>query len=126
MSDGATVFVESLYVELTLRNESRGKSGVVVKVPLLEGDAAWGAAGESGGGGIRTPGQVAPSPVFKTGALNRSATPPADGPPYYNGIPHLVAPLFQAVRFSPCITYDPAKAPPAAAPQSRCPLHASA
>src|SRR5215218_2148235 len=30
----------------------------------------------SGGGGIRTRGRVAPSPVFKTGAFDRSATPP--------------------------------------------------
>jgi hypothetical protein len=29
-----------------------------------------------GGGEIRTHGWLAPSPVFKTGALNRSATPP--------------------------------------------------
>jgi hypothetical protein len=33
---------------------------------------------DSGGGGeIRTHGKIAPSPVFKTGALNRSATPPS-------------------------------------------------
>ena len=32
---------------------------------------------ESGWGGIRTPGRVNPTPVFKTGALNRSATHPA-------------------------------------------------
>ena len=31
----------------------------------------------NGGEGIRTPGGLAPTPVFKTGALNRSATPPA-------------------------------------------------
>lgn len=31
-----------------------------------------------GGGGIRTHGGVAPTSVFKTGALNLSATPPAD------------------------------------------------
>jgi hypothetical protein len=32
----------------------------------------------SGGGGeIRTHGRITPSPVFKTGALNRSATPPS-------------------------------------------------
>jgi hypothetical protein len=30
-----------------------------------------------GGGGIRTPERVAPLPVFKTGAFNHSATPPA-------------------------------------------------
>ena len=29
-----------------------------------------------GEGGIRTHGRVAPSPVFKTGAFNRSATSP--------------------------------------------------
>ena len=34
-------------------------------------------AKEYGGeGGIRTHGRVAPSPVFKTGAFNRSATSP--------------------------------------------------
>ena len=32
----------------------------------------WG----GGGGGIRTHGRLAPSPVFKTGAIDRSATPP--------------------------------------------------
>ncbi len=30
-----------------------------------------------GGGGIRTHGGLSPTPVFKTGALNHSATPPA-------------------------------------------------
>src|ERR1700674_1432047 len=29
-----------------------------------------------GGGGIRTHGRLAPLPIFKTGAFNRSATPP--------------------------------------------------
>src|SRR3546814_4613301 len=32
-----------------------------------------------GGGGIRTHDGLPPMPVFKTGALNRSATPPGDG-----------------------------------------------
>src|SRR4051812_8468575 len=32
---------------------------------------------DGGGGGIRTPGGLAPTAVFKTAALNRSATPPA-------------------------------------------------
>jgi hypothetical protein len=37
-----------------------------------------GFVGPSGGGGeIRTHGRITPSPVFKTGALNRSATPPS-------------------------------------------------
>jgi hypothetical protein len=31
-----------------------------------------------GGGGIRTPGRLAPSTVFKTAAIDRSATPPRD------------------------------------------------
>ena len=31
-----------------------------------------------GGGGIRTHGTISRTPVFKTGALNRSATPPDD------------------------------------------------
>ena|SRR5581483_88161 len=33
----------------------------------------------SGGGGIRTHGRLAASPVFKTGAMSRSATPPGRG-----------------------------------------------
>src|SRR4051812_47906578 len=33
----------------------------------------------SGGGGIRTHGTLTSTPVFKTGALNRSATPPSRG-----------------------------------------------
>ena len=32
----------------------------------------------SGEGGIRTPGRVAPTPVFKTGAFGHSATSPDD------------------------------------------------
>src|ERR1700755_2098331 len=32
--------------------------------------------GESGGGGIRTHGPLARTPVFKTGAIDHSATPP--------------------------------------------------
>ena len=32
--------------------------------------------GYGGWGGIRTHGELAPTPVFKTGALNRSATHP--------------------------------------------------
>src|SRR5262245_9933666 len=32
-----------------------------------------------GGGGIRTHGSLSTTPVFKTGALNRSATPPSVG-----------------------------------------------
>ncbi len=31
-----------------------------------------------GGGGIRTPDGRKPMPVFKTGAFNRSATPPQE------------------------------------------------
>jgi hypothetical protein len=36
--------------------------------------------GNGGQGGIRTPGGLAPSPVFKTGAINRSATCPTKLP----------------------------------------------
>ena len=36
----------------------------------------------SGGEGIRTPDRDSPMPVFKTGAFNRSATPPVDSPSY--------------------------------------------
>ena len=37
---------------------------------------------KSGGEGIRTPDRDSPMPVFKTGAFNRSATPPVDEPSY--------------------------------------------
>ncbi len=33
-------------------------------------------ANSGGEGGIRTPGRVSPTPVFKTGAINHSATSP--------------------------------------------------
>ena len=36
----------------------------------------------SGGEGIRTPDRDSPMPVFKTGAFNRSATPPVEDPSY--------------------------------------------
>ena len=71
----------------------------------LDGDAAADniAAGKStatgGGSGIRTHGELAPTPVFKTGALNRSAIPPewratrnAPSPPKSRGVAR-VAPL---------------------------------
>jgi hypothetical protein len=38
-----------------------------------------GPEGPGGGGGIRTHGTLASTPVFKTGAFNRSATPPWSG-----------------------------------------------
>ena len=38
------------------------------------------AAPTGGEGGIRTHGRVAPAPVFKTGAINRSATSPQHSP----------------------------------------------
>jgi hypothetical protein len=50
-----------LYVHLAAAPEGGGN------LPLRE---------SGGSGGIRTHGRVAPSPVFKTGALNRSATLP--------------------------------------------------
>ena len=37
---------------------------------------------KSGGEGIRTPDRDSPMPVFKTGAFNRSATPPVEKPFY--------------------------------------------
>ena len=40
--------------------------------------------GKGGRGGIRTHGELAPTPVFKTGALNRSATRPFLGPRTYH------------------------------------------
>ncbi len=40
--------------------------------------ALWrGFCSQSGGGGIRTRGALAGTPVFKTGAISRSATPPS-------------------------------------------------
>lgn len=44
----------------------------------LENMKKTGRSGQAigGWGGIRTPGRLAPSPVFKTGAINRSATHP--------------------------------------------------
>src|SRR5262249_56284361 len=44
----------------------------------MQGKAMQGKAMPSGGGGIRTLGRVAPTPVFKTGAIGRSATPPGN------------------------------------------------
>ncbi len=69
----------------------RGAWKVVEKPALLTQtpDAANAASGalceniacftRSGGGGIRTHGKPKPTPVFKTGAINRSATPPRVG-----------------------------------------------
>ena len=37
---------------------------------------------DGGGGEIRTHERITPSPVFKTGAFNRSATPPLDSQHY--------------------------------------------
>lgn len=37
-----------------------------------------------GGGGIRTPGGREPSTVFKTAAIDRSATPPTSSPPTHS------------------------------------------
>ena len=59
--------------------EPRGFSSLL---PIDPGPGAQGIqsglylAGFGGGGGIRTPGQLAPSSDFKSGALNHSATPP--------------------------------------------------
>ena len=51
---------------------------VKIKKPLNQGLGK-----EFGGGGeIRTHERITPSPVFKTGAFNRSATPPLDSPHY--------------------------------------------
>src|SRR5437763_4728808 len=49
-------------------------AGVVQPAPVIARPPR-----ESGGGGIRTRGPVARTPVFKTGAFNRSATPPGTG-----------------------------------------------
>ena len=49
------------------------KSGVATSDAVMRWERALKASGE---GGIRTPGRVAPTPVFKTGAIDRSATSP--------------------------------------------------
>ena len=47
------------------------------KLPPLFKNTSFAKTKKSGGGrGIRTPERVAPLPVFKTGAFNRSAIPP--------------------------------------------------
>lgn len=45
--------------------------------PLLHDVGLLYAEPHGGGSGIRTHGELAPTPVFKTGALNRSAIPPS-------------------------------------------------
>ncbi len=45
--------------------------------------------GHGGWGGIRTPGEREPTPVFKTGALNHSATHPLCTPPAVDGAERL-------------------------------------
>src|SRR5687768_16960012 len=51
-------------------------SPVSRKPPEIPGVFALFLAISNGGGGIRTHGTLAGTPVFKTGAFNRSATPP--------------------------------------------------
>ena len=53
---------------ITLENNEK------IRPQMDQENASAGAGG--GGGGIRTHGTVSRTPVFKTGALNRSATPP--------------------------------------------------
>ncbi len=48
-----------------------------------------------GGGGIRTPGRLSPTSVFKTDAFNRSATPP-DGLLFSGGKDRFFSVLWQA------------------------------
>ena len=46
------------------------------ELPTSNGKESGGQTRSGGGRGIRTPGRVTPSTVFKTAALNRSAIPP--------------------------------------------------
>src|SRR5438445_1241855 len=63
-----------------------------------------------GWGGIRTHEELAPPPVFKTGAFNRSATHPA--PPHSSILPYGVDPTLLA---------DPRALPDPVAPEYRPP-----
>ena len=55
----------------------RGSGCSCVTVPLGRSELSQLPIGlQSGGEGIRTPDRDSPMPVFKTGAFNRSATPP--------------------------------------------------
>ena len=58
------------------RGEIFGVKARNCKVFLMDLD--YQGRGNGGGGGIRTHGTISRTPVFKTGALNRSATPPRD------------------------------------------------
>ena len=55
-------------------------STVVDSAGTGDGIAGGSFVGVGGGGEIRTLEGLSPSPVFKTGAFNRSATPPQRGP----------------------------------------------
>ena len=61
---------------------SRPGAQAVTRLALIDRGAFEGTTrngGDGGRGGIRTHGELAPTPVFKTGALNRSATLPRLG-----------------------------------------------
>ena len=58
-----------------------------------------------GGGGIRTPGTLSGSPVFKTGALNHSTTPPGVS---VRGLTYSADQMRQVVDF--CFADDRAEA----------------
>jgi hypothetical protein len=61
----------------------RSERAVRVNIEIMRANFFARAARKNGGGGeIRTHGRLAPSPVFKTGALDRSATPPANSAHY--------------------------------------------
>jgi hypothetical protein len=53
-----------------------------------------------GGGGIRTHERLSPLPIFKTGAFNRSATPPRSANQAYP--PIRPRPLLRSLRVSHC------------------------
>ena len=61
----------------------RGSGCSCVTVPLGRSELSQLPIGlQSGGEGIRTPDRDSPMPVFKTGAFNRSATPPVGDSSY--------------------------------------------
>ena len=69
--------VSGIAASFILVNSISGLLGNMSSVQALPSALPlWAIAALGGGGGIRTHGGLATSPVFKTGAFNRSATPP--------------------------------------------------
>ncbi len=96
------------------RASADGKSGKRRGQKAKTGLAARSCRRSGGGGEIRTHGRVAPSPVFKTGAFNRSATPPKPGIVTWNRRPtawsgwaseRSAAPYASSLRKSACRSF---------------------